>query len=486
MIGLRESIPDHVLGRDRRISAGARLVDGLYLLRSSLFILANFFVLNRKVRLFHERVDAALEDRPDLSSLPADALVGEYRLLASRLLTRWDAPLINDFFAMIFYGELRRRCVQWCGDESGTLQNDLLCAAGGMVSSEPDRRLARMAQLVASDGKFVDVLRHGRMDEILTAMDRRGEFRQHYESYLARFGERCSEELKLETPTLHDDPLVLFRAVGSLACQGRGSRTTGGAQGTLRVDAEARVKRSLTFSPVRRAMFNWILGNARATICNRENLRLERTRVFGRVRRIFLELGQRLCEAAALEDARDILYLRVSEAIGFVEGTAVSTDLIGLTAMRRAEYAEYAREDSLPDRFETRGIVNHGLRFVEQTRRVDVSTGNTRQGIGCCPGKVTGQVRVVVDPRTVELRQGDILVAERTDPGWIMLFPFASGLLVERGNLLSHSAIVARELGIPTIVAIDGVTRWLRDGDTVEFDGATGVVRKSSPTGTDR
>jgi pyruvate,water dikinase len=93
---------------------------------------------------------------------------------------------------------------------------------------------------------------------------------------------------------------------------------------------------------------------------------------------------------------------------------------------------------------------------------------------------VRGQVRVITDPRNATLRRGDILVAERTDPGWIMLFPSAAGLLVERGSLLSHSAIVAREMGIPAIVAIPGVTRWLRDGEHVELDGSTGTVKKIS------
>jgi pyruvate,water dikinase len=87
-------------------------------------------------------------------------------------------------------------------------------------------------------------------------------------------------------------------------------------------------------------------------------------------------------------------------------------------------------------------------------------------------------VRVIHDPRRASLGAGEIMVAERTDPGWIMLFPAAAGVLVERGSLLSHSAIVARELGIPAVVSLTGVTRWLRDGDLVELDGSTGVVRK--------
>jgi len=61
------------------------------------------------------------------------------------------------------------------------------------------------------------------------------------------------------------------------------------------------------------------------------------------------------------------------------------------------------------------------------------------------------------------------------------VFPSARGILVERGSLLSHAAIVARELGIPAVVSLPGVTRWLRDGDWVEMDGSTGTVRRISP-----
>ncbi len=85
---------------------------------------------------------------------------------------------------------------------------------------------------------------------------------------------------------------------------------------------------------------------------------------------------------------------------------------------------------------------------------------------------------MVRDPRESSLKAGEILVADRTDPSWILLFPLASGLLVEHGSLLSHAAIVSRELGIPAIVSIPGVTGWLEDGDQVELDGCTGVVKK--------
>ena len=72
---------------------------------------------------------------------------------------------------------------------------------------------------------------------------------------------------------------------------------------------------------------------------------------------------------------------------------------------------------------------------------------------------------------------GEILVAARTDPGWVPLYPSASGLLIERGSLLSHSAIMAREHGLPAIVNIPNLIAQVEDGMTVEMDATLGVVR---------
>ena len=73
--------------------------------------------------------------------------------------------------------------------------------------------------------------------------------------------------------------------------------------------------------------------------------------------------------------------------------------------------------------------------------------------------------------------EGEILVAEATEPGWLYLMLGARGLIVERGSVLSHAAILGRELGLPTIVGVAGATILIRDGDELEMDGATGEVR---------
>ena len=76
---------------------------------------------------------------------------------------------------------------------------------------------------------------------------------------------------------------------------------------------------------------------------------------------------------------------------------------------------------------------------------------------------------------------GDIMACTRTDPGWVPLFPSCGGLLVERGSLLSHSAIVAREFGIPAIVGIPGLMQWARDGEVARMDGTSGIVDRVAP-----
>lgn len=99
-------------------------------------------------------------------------------------------------------------------------------------------------------------------------------------------------------------------------------------------------------------------------------------------------------------------------------------------------------------------------------------------GTPCCPGLVEGAVRVARTIDDAKGLRGEILIAERTDPGGVPLYPSCSGLLIERGSLLSHSAVVARELGLPTIVGISGgLMQKLHTGSLVRIDATKGEVR---------
>lgn len=500
MMGVKENLPDSLVapspqpsppsGGEGRVRGRARLTDGFRLLLSVGALARHHFTLPRDIRRFYERLNRALgSTRPDLTPLRVDELSAYYRNLERQLLTRWDAPLVNDFLAMIFHGVLRKLAQKWCDDRDGTLSNDLICAEGGIISAEPARRVCDMARIAAVHPRLTEALCAGSPSEIESAMKESDDFKSQYIAYIDKFGDRCLEELKLESATLHDDSTLLLRSVGQLAqrLDKKGAPAEERSEADIRLRAEERVRRSLRRHPLRRLFFRWVLKHARARVRDRENLRFERTRLFGRVRSLFVELGHKLAAVDVLDEPRDVFYLEVEEVLGFVDGTATCTDLRALTALRKAEFKRYEQMEAPADRFETRGMVYQGNAFRD-TRpplpplRTKGEDENERRGLGCCPGVVRGPVRVVTDPRHATLRMGDILVAERTDPGWIMLFPCAAGLLVERGSLLSHSAIVAREMGIPAIVAVEGVTRWLKDGDWVELNGGTGVVvRIASP-----
>jgi len=295
--------------------------------------------------------------------------------------------------------------------------------------------------------------------------------------YLEKFGDRCIEELKLESKSLHDDALPLYRSVGAMS---------GRLEALPRANLpppnpeELLARTGLGERPLRAQLFRWVLQHARDRVRERENLRFERTRLFGRIRQIFSQLGRQFQALGELDNARDIFYLEIDEVLGFCEGTATCPDLKALALARRCQFEKWQMDEPPPNRFESRGLVNHALeRQTKYPGPVPAASGqadNARIGLGCCPGRVRGLVRRVIDPRQAELRPGEILVAERTDPGWVLLFPVAAGLLVERGSLLSHSAIVARELGLPAIVGLPGLMEWLRSGDEVELDGATGEV----------
>ena len=471
MMGVSEPLPDELVSSLEASTRWEKIKDVVRLSRAVLALAHDHVRIERRVRRFEDHLEHVLESTPeDLGGLPADELAAAYRHLERGLITRWDLPLVNDFLTMIFFGLFRRLAVAWCDDADGSLTNDLLSGDSGLVSAEPAARVHEMALLAGRDSRLVELLVTDPLAAVphVEAAPGLGDL---YRSYLDKFGDRCLQELKLESPSVRDDPSVLLRAVGQIAAGGLppgGMRPVSAAQPGVRNSVRLRLPRLI--------VFRWAQRHARRRIADRERLRLHRTRVFGRARMIFRALGSELANRGVLDDTSDIFYLEVKEILGFIEGTTTCTDLASLAAVRRNEIDRFTTADPPDDRFETRGSVNLDNSF--RTANVTDRGGEERSGLGACSGVVRGRVRVVDDPSSARLGPGEILVAEQTDPGWVVLFAGAAAGITARGSLLSHSAIVARELGIPTVVGITGALRWLEDGDRVEVDGRAGTVRR--------
>lgn len=466
MMGVDAPLPKEMTDRLAPPPAGpmARLADTARLGRVGVGLLWAALRLERTKRRFMARLEGALAAEHGLAEANLTDLAALYRRLESELLDRWDAPLVNDFLCMIGYGGSRALMGRWAGAAGLRLHADLLIGQGGIVSAEPVARIAEMGARARAAGLIDRIAAEG-----MGAVAEDRQLNEMVTAYIARFGDRCTEELKLESPTLADDPAPLLSALVAAGRRGTAPRPE-----RLAPDWEG-----LFPNPIRRAVARRFAAWAQARVRDRENLRFERTRIFGTARRLFLAMGREFHALGHLDDPRDVFFLTIEEVLGAIEGSALSHDLAALVRLRKAETAAAAARPDPPERVILRGAAV-GLATARPTPPAPQSGNETmRRGTGASAGTLRAVARVVTDPRKGTLDPGEILVARNTDPGWIALFANAGGIVVERGSLLSHSAIVARELGLPCVVGLKGATGWVRDGETLEINGATGEVRKA-------
>lgn len=467
MMGVSEALPQEMADRiaPPSTSGGEKFIDNLKFARVGFGLIWHQITIKATIAKFYERLNAALS-RPDaeIDAMQAQDLAAEYRLLERQLLAQWDAPLVNDFLCMIAFGAAQKSMTSWAGDDGLAFLTSMLIGQGDIVSAEPAKMIREMGAMLRGRPDVIARLGAGE----LAAVDAMPELRAAFDRYVAKFGDRCTQELKLESRTLHEDPAQVLKAIAGAAA----------TRDRVRAEEKPKDLRLLVQDPLKRMLGRWLLKWAKARVRDRENLRFERTRLFGRVRRIFLALGARLTEAGVLDDRRDVFNLTVDELLGAVEGAGVSGDLRALSRMRAAEWkAQIARPDP-PERFSVRGAHITGVAGLAAQAVAADTGGEVRKGLACCKGIVTAVVRVIDDPRLEALSPGEILVARHTDPGWIAVFANAAGVIAERGSLLSHSAIVAREMGVPCVVSLKGVTQWLKTGDIVRLDGGAGTVER--------
>ena len=134
---------------------------------------------------------------------------------------------------------------------------------------------------------------------------------------------------------------------------------------------------------------------------------------------------------------------------------------------------KYNLNISTPDRFFTNF---YGKRIVSQFNSIDTKDP---RGLGCSPGKASGKVKILKNLELNHNLSDKIIVTERTEPSWAVILPLCKGIIVERGSILSHTSIISRELGIPSIVGVKNATTLFKDGDRITIDGSTGMITKS-------
>ena len=199
------------------------------------------------------------------------------------------------------------------------------------------------------------------------------------------------------------------------------------------------------------------------------------------LRLVLLAVGRKLVEAGRLDVPDDVLFLRYVELRALI-GSADALDARGIVATRRAEREAAARIKPrdwvgtvTPSQLAFPYLVNWG--YPDRFHRAAATDQAVIDGIAASPGVVEGTARVV---RTVDefdqVRDGDILVCQMTNPAWVVLFTKIAGLVTDTGGTTSHPAVLAREFGIPAVIGTSDATHRIATGDTIRVDGGAGRV----------
>ena len=199
------------------------------------------------------------------------------------------------------------------------------------------------------------------------------------------------------------------------------------------------------------------------------------------VRLVLLAVAAKLVEAGRLDQPDDVMFLRYNELRALI-GSATAIDARGIVATRRAEREAAHKVQPrdwvgtvTPSQLAFPYLVNWG--YPERFHRVHTDDLAVVEGIGASAGVVEGIARVV---QTVdefdEVRDGDILVCQMTNPAWVVLFTKIAGLVTDTGGTTSHPAVLAREFGIPAVIGTSVATQRIETGDRIRIDGGAGRV----------
>ncbi len=397
----------------------------------------------------------------------------------------WGVTLTTDSYLIPMYGLAESLFKKWELDEDAGLLSDLLCGDEKLLSVEIILSAVRLAEQVRANEELMAVFERESPQTLWKRLEA-GELGEgeRYESFVTAvrhhlhyFGDRGLQELKLEQPSLRDTPWVLMRMIAQYAKQNVTADQIIENENAVRREADKKLDALLAGHSRRKKLLNNVLlPRLRRLIRHRENSRYCRSELFGVSRQIFKAIGQYLVDQGVLVSLDDVYHLTMDEVFGYIDGTGTLMNLQALANLRRTEYEQNLKRE-VASTITTFGPI-HENNLLPEAESSEYDPEGDLQGLGSSAGKVVGTARVVKDPNQAgEVTDDMILIAQETDPGWLFLMLASKGMVVERGSMLSHTAITGRKFGIPTIVALPGATERIPDGAKIEMDGASGLVR---------
>jgi len=438
-----------------------------------------FSLLGRQMKKFSQYFENVFSELNtiDLEKLNLDELKQLYNEAENRLLSQWKIPIANDFAVMVSTGLADKLFRKWlASDKAYSYMTSGVNKP--LTSLDPGNKIIHIAHLIRQNENVKNIFLNGYSEEEILAL-LRGKLKTHgvanaIENYLEDFGTRMPNELKLESETLTENPKSLISILKKLIK----------ADNSLRKSKEADLRDTL-FDKLRlpkRIFLQWLLQWSGNSIHRREEARFYRTLIFGYVRRIFLAIGQKLTREKIIKNERDIFYLTKEEIFNIIDGKQLSPNPDLIAEQRKREFEKW-QNLSFPRRIESAKDIPAIEEEIlhKQFATQNVPLDNLIGRVASCPDKLATFSGIALTLKSFDPSadfEGKILVTSQTDPGWTIVFPFLKGVVVERGGMLSHAAIVARELNIPCIVGVERATDVIASGMNIKLNLQSGLIQK--------
>lgn len=396
-------------------------------------------------------------------------LVDLYRQLEENILDDFTTPITNDMGAMVFLGILNDALKKKKLSDYEGLLSKVLAKQGNVESLKQSIALIDLVNYINNDTQLKSYYQNTEIEKIIEELDKDNKINKQIKEYIYKYGSRAMEELKLETVTLFQDPRFLIQTIKNYLNMEKIP--------AVYSDEEFDIKDFYKhFSLFEKLYIKPVTEITKYFVKNRELLRLRRTYIYSIVRNIFLRMGQNFKEEGIIENSRDIFFMEKNEAFDIASFGIVGYEDIRTQIEERKKEYEINKEKECYERMYFYGEVKEENMLPIYARQEIISQDlNTLQGVAGGGRVVEGIVKYVKEPEEADI-EGYILMAKRTDPGWTVLFPMAKAVIIERGSVLSHSAVIAREMGLTLVVGIRGLTSRVKDGMRVRVDGIKGTV----------
>ncbi len=411
----------------------------------------------------------------DMNRMPkgndSQLLMLQYSHIEQKIIPQFARTLDNDFLVMTYHGWLKKVLNKWLPDKPFE-KNSIIGSISGVMSAEQALSLYSIADDIKNDKAALKLLIQSKFEELDQHLAGTV-IQQKIEEYIKVFGHRFAQDQKIEAPNPTLEKFGIYKIMKPYVSLNSNEIKKRLSDSNLASEAiEKELLTKLNF--YQRIVYRWLLKHLKRHLRLREKNRLLRGRVYGHMRELFPKVGSALANEGLIESAQDIYYLQIEEIYQAMQGTVVVNDLQERIRARKKAYLKY-HEIDMPERFITTSLPS--LEKIEYVREVEQPTTSkiSIQGLISSPGTVEGKVLVLDEPVIPE-EPYDILVARHTDPGWTPLIALAKGVIVEHGGMLSHAAIVTRELGIPSIIGVQNITSTLKTGMQVRINSQGSCV----------